>query len=229
MITTLKLTSILFCLLLTFFSNTTLPVASLPGKNSNSNSAVSVYAVLQTNHFELPQIKSFTSALNGFYRLKEKGIVKKDILTIIDFSLSANSKRLWVIDLASKTILFQSLVAHGRNTGEEFANNFSNAAHSFKSSVGFYVTGEVYKGKHGLSLRLDGLEKGVNDNARKRGVVIHAADYVSATFIKNNKRLGRSQGCPAVPVALSKEIISIIKDKSCLFIYHSKLNSPLAS
>lgn len=229
MITTLKLTSILFCLLLTSFSNTTFPVASLPGKNSNSNSAVSVYAVLQTNHFELPQINSFTSALNGLYRLKEKGIVKKDIITIIDFNLSANYKRLWVIDLASKTILFQSLVAHGRNTGEEFANNFFNAAQSFKSSVGFYVTGVVYNGKHGLSLRLDGLEKGVNDNARKRGVVIHAADYVSATFIKNNKRLGRSQGCPAVPVALSKEIISIIKDKSCLFIYHSKLNSPLAS
>ncbi len=229
MITTLKLTPILFCLLLTSFSNTTLPVASLPGENSNSNSAMSVYAVLHKNQYELPQLQSFTSALKGFYKLKEKGIIKKNILTIIDFSLSANSKRLWVIDLTTKTILFQSLVAHGRNTGEEFATSFSNAAQSFKSSLGFYTTGEVYRGKHGLSLRLDGLEKGINDNARNRGVVIHAADYVSATFIKNNKRLGRSQGCPAVPVGLSKEIIRIIKDKSCLFIYHPKLNSQLAS
>lgn len=229
MITTLKLTPILFCLLLTSFSNTTFPVVPLPRENSNSNSAMSVYAVLHKNQYELPQLQSFTSALKGFYNLKEKGIIKKNILTIIDFSLSANSKRLWVIDLTTKTILFQSLVAHGRNTGEEFATSFSNAAQSFKSSLGFYTTGEVYHGKHGLSLRLDGLEKGVNDNARNRGVVIHAADYVSATFIKNNKRLGRSQGCPAVPVGLSKEIISTIKDKSCLFIYHPKLNSQLAS
>lgn len=188
-----------------------------------------VYANLNPNNFELPQIQSFSEALKGFYKLKEKGIIKKNILTLIDFSLSSNVKRLWVIDLTTKTILIQSLVAHGRNTGEEFANSFSNNAQSFKSSIGFYATAEVYSGKHGLSLRLDGLEKGINDNARNRGVVMHAADYVSAIFIKNNKRLGRSQGCPSVPVALSKEIISMIKDKSCLFIYHSKLNSQLAS
>jgi hypothetical protein len=143
--------------------------------------------------------------------------------------LSSNVKRLWVIDLASKTILFQSLVAHGRNTGEEFADNFSNAANSLKSSLGLYTTEEVYHGKHGLSLRLDGLEKGINDNARDRGVVMHAADYVSSSFVKNNKRLGRSQGCPAVPVAISKGIINTIKDKSCLFIYHPKLDSSPSS
>lgn len=188
-----------------------------------------VYADLQTNNFELPQIQSFSEALKGFYKLKDKGVIKKNILTLIDFSLSSNVKRLWVIDLKSKTILVQSLVAHGRNTGEEFANSFSNNANSFKSSIGFYATAEVYSGKHGLSLRLDGLEKGINDNARNRGVVMHAADYVSASFIKNNKRLGRSQGCPAVPIGLSKEIITIIKDKSCLFIYHPKSVSSLSS
>ena len=193
------------------------------------SAAVALYSDLQTNQYELPKLSSFTQALKGFYKLKEKGIIKKDILTLIDFSLSSNVKRLWVIDLASKTILFQSLVAHGRNTGEEFANSFSNAAQSFKSSLGFYATGEVYNGKHGLSLRLDGLEKGINDNARNRGVVMHAADYVSNSFVKSNKRLGRSQGCPAVPVALSKEIISAIKDQSCLFIYHPKLVSSLSS
>jgi hypothetical protein len=147
-------------------------------------------------------------------------MVKKDILTLIDFSLSSNSKRLWIIDLTTNTVLINTLVAHGRNTGEEFANSFSNASSSFKSSLGFYATAEVYNGKHGKSLKLDGLEKGVNDNARNRGVVMHAADYVSNSFIKNHNRLGRSQGCPAVPVELTDEIIDMIKGKSCLYIYH---------
>jgi hypothetical protein len=179
-----------------------------------------IYNTLNTNSFVLPELKTFSEALKGFYLLKEKGAIQKDILTLIDFSLSSNLKRLWVIDLTSNTILFQSLVAHGRNTGEEFASAFSNVNSSFKSSLGFYVTGEVYQGKHGASLRLDGLEKGVNDNARQRAVVMHGADYVSESFIRNNKRLGRSLGCPAIPVELTDDIIQTIKDKSCLFIYH---------
>ena len=178
------------------------------------------YNNLHSDKFALPKLESFAEALKGYYSLKEKGLVKKDILTLIDFSLSSNAKRLWVINLVTGDILFHSLVAHGRNTGNEFASNFSNSAESFKSSLGFYATGEIYNGKHGMSLKLDGLEKGVNDNARARGVVMHAADYVSNSFIKNNNRLGRSQGCPAVPVELSKDIISVIKDKSCFFIYH---------
>ena len=179
-----------------------------------------VFVNLKTNNCSLPKLESFKKALTGFYELKRKGLVKKDILTLIDFSLSSNTKRLWVIDLKTNTILYHSLVAHGRNTGEEFANRFSNAAESFKSSLGFYLTGELYNGKHGVSLRLDGLEKGVNDNARARGVVMHAAHYVSNGFVKLHKRLGRSQGCPALPDELTKEIVTTIKDKSCLFIYH---------
>jgi hypothetical protein len=188
-----------------------------------------VYTNLHANNYSVPQHEIFAQALKGYYLLKEKGLVKKNIVTLIDFSLSSNSKRLWVIDLATNTVLFQSLVAHGRNTGEEFAENFSNSAQSFKSSLGFYATGEIYSGKHGMSLKLDGLEKGVNDNARSRGVVIHGADYVSNTFIKNNKRLGRSQGCPALPEELSKAIIDVIKDKSCLFIYHPSVISKIIS
>lgn len=180
----------------------------------------SVYNSLNSNNFKMPELKTFSEALKGFYLLKERGVIKKNILTLIDFSLSSNTKRLWVIDLTSNTILFNSLVAHGRNTGEEFASAFSNLNSSFKSSLGFYATGEIYQGKHGASLRLDGLENGVNDNARERGVVMHGADYVSESFIRNHKRLGRSQGCPAVPVELTNEIIQLIKDKSCLYIYH---------
>jgi hypothetical protein len=179
------------------------------------------YYHLNSNNFTIPKIESFTKALRGFYLLKEKGLIKKDILTIIDFSLSSNNKRLWVIDLATNTILFHSLVAHGRNTGGEFANNFSNTNQSLMSSLGFYVTAETYKGKHGVSLKLDGLEKGINDNARERAVVIHGASYVSESFIKTNKILGRSQGCPAIPENLATPIINTIMNGSCLFIYHN--------
>ncbi|WP_310558721.1 murein L,D-transpeptidase catalytic domain family protein [Flavobacterium sp.] len=218
----------LFLLLSVFYNKTNFTnpvksekkeVASVSIPSSDSN-IVTLYNNLNSNHFALPNLESFKEALKGFYSLKEKGLVQKDILTLVDFSLSSNVKRLWVIDLATNTILYNSLVAHGRNTGEEFANSFSNANSSFKSSLGFYLTGETYNGKHGMSLKLDGLEKGVNDNARERGVVIHAANYVSNSFIKYNKRLGRSQGCPAIPEESLKEIVSTIKDKSCLFIYH---------
>ncbi|PXY42994.1 murein L,D-transpeptidase catalytic domain family protein [Flavobacterium hydrophilum] len=186
-----------------------------------------IYNTLNTNSFVLPELKTFTEALKGFYLLKEKGFIQKDILTLVDFSLSSNLKRLWVIDLSTHTILFQSLVAHGRNTGEEFATAFSNVNSSFKSSLGFYATGEIYQGKHGASLRLDGLEKGINDQARNRGVVMHGADYVSESFIRDHKRLGRSQGCPAIPVELTDEIIQAIKGKSCLYIYHPSRSFPI--
>lgn len=182
-----------------------------------------VYASLKSNRFELPKEECFDMALKGFYALKAKGVVKSNILTLVDFSLSSNLKRLWIIDLANNVVLFQSLVAHGRNTGEEFATNFSNSPESFKSSLGFYTTGEVYQGKHGVSLKLDGLEKGLNNNARNRAVVLHGADYVSESFIKNHKRLGRSQGCPAVPVEFVSDIIEMIKGQSCLYIYHPSI------
>ncbi len=179
-----------------------------------------VYNNLHSANYSLPKLESFKEALIGFNKLKAQGIVSKNILTLIDFSLSANTKRLWVIDLDTDTILLHSLVAHGRNTGEEYANSFSNTPESYKSSLGFYVTGEVYNGKHGKSLKLDGLEHGINDNARERAVVVHGANYVSDSFIRNNKRLGRSLGCPAVPVEVTNELIQTIKDRSCLFIYY---------
>lgn len=194
-------------------------------KSSIDTKVESVYNALQANEFELPNEICFEKALKGFYSLKERGVVKNNILTLIDFSLSSNVKRLWIIDLSRNMVLFQTLVAHGRNTGEEFATAFSNTPESFKSSLGFYVTGEVYNGKHGVSLKLDGLEKGLNDNARNRAVVLHGADYVSESFIKSYKRLGRSQGCPAVPVKYVSEIIEMIKGQSCLYIYHPSISN----
>ncbi|OCB74458.1 murein L,D-transpeptidase catalytic domain family protein [Flavobacterium crassostreae] len=188
-----------------------------------------VYKSLDSNSFVLPKLEVFAKALKGFQQLKEQGLVHKEVLTVIDFSMSSNSNRLWVIDLKTNTVLFNTLVAHGKNTGQEYASSFSNASSSFKSSLGFYATGEIYVGKHGKSLRLDGLEKGINSNARDRAVVIHGADYVSEHFIKNNSRLGRSLGCPAIPVALTNQIIQTIKDKSCLFIYYPSNTYKIAS
>ena len=227
---TYKFFPILVFFLATFSSNKIETHLKLPSplfsKSENfSAEIISVYNNLNHNNFSLPRLESFQKAMLGFYEMKKKGIFKKDILTLIDFSLSSNEKRLWVIDLSTNTIVFNSLVAHGRNTGDEFAKSFSNSAESFKSSLGFYSTGEIYNGKHGKSLKLDGLEKGINDNARNRGIVMHAADYVSNFFIKAHNRLGRSQGCPALPIEFTSKIINKIKDKSCLYIYYPSTNS----
>ena len=118
--------------------------------------------------------------------------------------------------------MYWTLLAHGRNSGENFATSFSNRSGSYQSSLGFFRTAETYNGGNGYSLRLDGLEKGINDKARPRAVVIHGADYCSEDFIRSTGRLGRSFGCPALPQELNKPIINTIKDGSLLFIYADK-------
>lgn len=176
-----------------------------------------------TSDYPKPKYEIFEKAIKGYNKLKQNGILgDKNLLTVLDFSLSANKKRLWIIDLNKKKIVEHSLVSHGKNTGQEFAKYFSNAPQSYKSSLGFYITGNTYHGKHGLSLNLDGVEKGINDNAMKRRIVMHGAKYVSFDFIKKHGRLGRSFGCPAVPIEKNKKIIDLIKNKTCLFIYYPK-------
>ena len=198
-------------------------------KSNLSSKIEIIYKTINTNNFTMPEINCFKKAMDGFYNLKEKGLISKDILTVIDFSLSSTKKRLWVIDLSTNTILYNTLVSHGMKSGLEYANSFSNSQKSNKSSLGFYATGETYNGKHGLSLKLDGLEKGINSNARARAVVMHGAGYANPSFIKTQGYLGRSQGCPAIPENLKAEIISVIKNKSCLFIYHPTKNYETAS
>jgi len=172
----------------------------------------------------MPQLESFSNAIKGYSKLKAQGKIKNETLTIIDFSLSSKAKRLWVLDMTTNKVLFNTVVAHGRNTGGEFATKFSNTNNSNQSSLGFYVTDNTYYGKNGLSLFLDGQEKGFNSNARKRYVVFHGAKYSNPDFAKRNGRLGRSLGCPAVPTAFNAAIIKRIKNKSCLFIYHPNKN-----
>jgi L,D-transpeptidase catalytic domain len=190
---------------------------------------VSAYETLNSNNCGTPKYECFSMALEGYYNLKEKGLIKKDILTVIDFSMSSTRKRLWVIDMTNNKVLFNSYVSHGMNSGGEYASKFSNADSSNKSSLGFYATGEMYQGKHGLSLKLDGLERGINNNARKRSVVVHGADYADASVFKSQKMLGRSQGCPAIPEKIKTKLIKKIKGKSCLFIYYPARSYEIAS
>jgi hypothetical protein len=162
----------------------------------------------------------FEKAVTGFYNLKNAGKLSADksIISIADMNQVSSTKRLWVIDLEKKELLLNTWVAHGKNTGDNRATRFSNVNSSNQSSLGFYITGEVYYGKHGRSLRLDGMDNGYNDNARRRAIVVHGADYVSQGTINALGRLGRSLGCPAVAPELSDKLINTIEGKTVLFI-----------
>ena len=184
--------------------------------------AEEIYSSLDFENINILQPEVFYKAFLGFTNLKKDGKLEEDshLLTIVDFSLSSAQKRLWIIDLNENKVIFNSLVAHGKNTGEEYAQKFSNTESSLQSSLGFYITESTYNGSNGYSLKLLGMDLGYNDAALQRAIVMHGADYVSEDFIKNQKRLGRSWGCPAVPRALAEPIINTIKGKNCLFIYY---------
>lgn len=162
----------------------------------------------------------FQIALKGMERLQRSGLIQSDILSIVDFSKPSSERRLYVIDLDNYQLLFNTWVAHGMRSGKLMANVFSNKPSSKKSSLGFYVTGEPYLGSNGYSLKLRGVEKGINDLAQRRAIVLHGADYVSESFIQSQGYIGRSLGCPAVPADVSRPLIDEIKEGTCLFIYH---------
>lgn len=179
-----------------------------------------LYETFVANNSSMPSLVSFRNAITGYEKLVEEGEIKKELLTIVDFSISSDQKRMWILDMSSNEVLYHTYVAHGRNTGNKMATKFSNTTNSFQSSLGFYVTAETYFGRNGYSLFIDGMEEGINSNARSRYVVIHGADYANPEFIQKTGRLGRSLGCPAIPRAITKEVIDLIKGQSALFIYH---------
>lgn len=184
------------------------------------NPAVALYGQIKSDK-NLPSLAVFSKALAGYNKLKAAGKLKNEnMLTIIDMSLASTQERMWIIDLGTKEVVTQTLVAHGRNSGNNYAKDFSNKPESYMSSLGFYVTGGTYQGKHGLSLQLNGQEPGFNSNARSRAVVMHGADYVSHDFVKQVGRLGRSLGCPAIPMEIHEEVISNLANGSCLFIWY---------
>jgi len=146
-------------------------------------------------------------------------VVAPATLTVIDYSRPSTEKRLWVVDLARRTLLYEELVSHGQGTGDNIAERFSNTPNSHQTSLGLFVTAEPYVGQNGYSLRLDGLERGVNDRARERAIVMHGAPYVNEDIISSMGRLGRSWGCPAVRPAIARELIDTVKGGSLVFAY----------
>ncbi|MDX1936187.1 MAG: murein L,D-transpeptidase catalytic domain family protein [Flavihumibacter sp.] len=182
--------------------------------------AYSLYDSMNLKSYGLSK-KAFEYAWRGYQYLQEKGrLVNNNILSICDFSQSSRRKRMYIIDLEQQKVLINTYVAHGRNSGAEYARSFSNSPESHKSSLGFYVTKTTYYGGHGLALTIDGMEKGINDKAFARKIVVHGSNYVGSNFIKSNKFNGRSFGCPAIPASQTQDVINTIKNGSCLFIYH---------
>ena len=160
--------------------------------------------------------KAFRQAVAGYYKIDNR---KREVLTLIDFSRPSTAKRLFVFDMRERKVLFSSVVSHGKNSGDNYATSFSNEYGSYKSSLGFYLTESTYQGKNGYSLILNGLEKGINDRARERAIVMHGAAYADPSVASRGGRLGRSFGCPAVPQKLSRPIIDAIKGGSVMYIY----------
>lgn len=196
----------------------------------SSNDIIALYKQLDFNGKEQLRYAVFKYAYSGYKKLQSKKEVNNDLLTVCDYSLSSNKNRLWLIDVKNKKVLLNTYVAHGQGTGEEYAKRFSNKEGSHMSSLGFYVTGDTYTGKHGYTLYLHGKDKGYNSAAYERLIVLHGAAYVSDDFIAGTGRLGRSWGCPAVSVDVAQGLIDQIKGGSCLFIFYpddAYLNSSL--
>jgi hypothetical protein len=184
------------------------------------NESALIYSHMELEREGLSE-KAFEYAWRGYHNLVKKGSIRNiSVLSICDFSQSSCSRRMYVLDLQHQKLLYRTFVAHGQNSGSEYADSFSNEPESFKSSLGFYVTQKTYYGHNGLSLHLNGVDKGYNDQALKRNIVLHGSAYVGDQYLQNFGTLGTSLGCPAIPAAISGRIIRKVRDGSCFFIYH---------
>jgi len=201
----------------------------LPFIDESLSTLKSVYDSL---HLDLSGLsrQAFVYAKKGWQKLIEQGrLVNDSVMAIVDFSQPSDHKRLYVLDMKNYKVLFNTLVAHGRNSGKERASSFSNKAGSYKSSPGFYITQDTYNGSNGYSLRLEGIEKGINDKAFNRAIVMHGASYVDESYIESQGYIGRSEGCPAIPLKDAGEIIDVMKNRACLFVYAPTKNYALRS
>ena len=156
--------------------------------------------------------------------IEKKMIARAAYLTICDMSQSSREKRMYIINMEEEKLVMNTRVAHGRNSGAEFATRFSNKCESLQTSLGFYITRSTYTGGHGLSLKINGVEPGFNDLAGKRNIVIHGAGYMEESWLHHSNYMGRSYGCPAVPQQDCNSVINTIKNGTCLFIYHPDKN-----
>lgn len=182
--------------------------------------ADSIYDVIGLANYGLER-EAFFSACKGYQYLLYKGLLrKKNLLTICDYSQSSNHKRLYVIDLLNNVVLFNTYVSHGKNSGGEIPTSFSNVENSNKSSLGFMVTDNTYFGVAGYSMRFNGMETGINDHVKSRYIVFHGSKFVNEEVMHERGMIGRSLGCPAVPNGQQKEIIDMIKEGSCFYVYN---------
>lgn len=202
-------------LICTVFFITGVSVRASIEEPAPASQGYALYAASGLEHYGV-SLAVFERAREGFLQVSGR---QKEILTLIDFSKPSSAERLFVVDMNTGTLLHHSLVAHGQGSGDQYATTFSNREGSHQSSLGFFLVSETYLGGKGYSLRLDGLEDGINDHARSRAVVVHGAAYCSEDFIRSFGRLGRSFGCPALPLAQAREIIDTIKEGSVLYIY----------
>ncbi len=211
--------------------NTTIQVCSATASAGNNcisenipvkqqSEAATLYDAMKLKRFGLSKA-AFEYAYKGYhYLLNKKVLNSATVLSICDFSQSSRHKRFFVIDVNQQKVIVNTYVAHGRNSGSEYARSFSNSPESHMSSLGFYKTESTYYGDHGLALKIEGLEKGFNDRADERNIVVHGSKYVGSDFLRYNRFNGRSFGCPAIPANQTVKVINTIKNGSCLFIYH---------
>ncbi|MBD0331464.1 MAG: murein L,D-transpeptidase catalytic domain family protein [Chitinophagaceae bacterium] len=193
--------------------------SALAGDESLIAASTELYDKLQLQSLGL-SLEAMQYAYKGYKYLLNKGALHKNLLTICDFSQKSSKKRMYIIDVKNGSVLMNTYVAHGRNSGMDYATKFSNSPQSLQSSLGFYVTKGIYMGKHGLSLKVAGMEKGFNDNAEARAIVVHGAEYIGSSRMHSAAFMGRSFGCPAVPAEVAEQVINTIENGSCLFIYH---------
>lgn len=203
---------------------TTLRSTRVPA-GSDSSIDASIEQAAQRAGLALPVLRS---ALRAYEHTVQVGAVRRPLLTVIDFSLPSHERRLWVLDVTHGQVLAREFVAHGRGSGEDVARRFSNRDGSNESSLGTFLTGATYQGKNGLSLRLDGLDPGLNDHALRRGIVVHGAWYVSEDMIRRVGRLGRSEGCPALSPTVAPKIIDLIAGGSVLYASSAAALTPSA-
>lgn len=209
---------VLITLVLMALFSTKIASSSVIVSNSNADINTEVRHLSQ----KAPELntKVLKLALRAYEKAQHNGLAKKNILTIIDYSLPSSKQRLWVFDVRKEKLLYHIYVAHGKNSGRIIPTHFSNQLSSKETSLGAYITKDTYMGSNGYSLNLQGLEKGFNDHAYQRRVVVHGANYVEPTYIKNFGHAGRSWGCPAIAASIAKPLINTIKDGSVVFAYY---------
>ena len=197
-----------------------IPAAVISSRHSTTDASSSLYENINLQQYGLSK-EAFDYAYKGYQNLLKKNMISRsDYLTICDFSQPSRQKRLYIIDIASNELVLNTYVAHGKNSGAEYATRFSNSPSSLQSSLGFYITQDTYVGEHGLSLKINGVDRGFNDKASRRHIVIHGANYIDQSWLRHSPFMGRSYGCPAVPANECLTIINTIKNGTCLFIYH---------